>query len=149
MSHPDDQPTQRIHRPDQREAAPPTRPLPAPGPLDLTRGEPEREDGVAALDAMMAAAEPQTAPSTMPEAETWTAMPVVPVRSDTMPASTEPPLPRRSSETMARVRAHAAVAWANARDWTRDWFGVHDNALGALTGAVAILLIIVVALLGH
>lgn len=166
MSHPDDQPTQQIRRPDPAQADPPTRPLPAPGPLDLTRPDtgasspetepsqvgwpdPEPDDGVAALDAMMGAAEPQTAPSTMPEAETWTPMPVVPVRSDTTPASTGPPLPRRSSETMARVRADATEAFATARRWTRDWFGVHDNALGAMTGAIAILLIIIVALLGH
>jgi hypothetical protein len=174
MSRRDEQPTQQIRRPDQgrpegtadqARAEPPTRPLPAPGPLDLTReragaypdeAEPsevgwpadEPEGGVAALDAMMAAGEPQpAAPTTMSEAATWTAMPVVPIRSDA-PPSEEPPLPR-GSQTLARLRADAIAAWDNGREWTREWFGVHDNALGATTGAIAILLILIVALLGH
>jgi hypothetical protein len=80
------------------------------------------------------------------EAPTWTAMPVVPVRSDTTPVAARP---QRNPLISAQLRSDALAAWHGTRRRTQDWLRQQDNALIALTAIVAILLIVVVAALGH
>ena len=137
-----------------------------PGPLDLAGPTPPptgpSDTDVLSLDDMF---EPPTQSPTDPparadagaEAPTWTAMPVVSVRSEPIsrpsapvapPAAPPAPGPRRRSELGPRVRSDAAAAWSGARTRTQDWLGRDDHALMIMTALVAIVLIIVVAALG-
>jgi len=127
--------------------------------------------GMAALDAMLDAPAGTVAPAaTAPaaagdvpaaavgagiaDAPTWTAMPVVPIRSDSAASPGDPaaqPAPARwqHADTVARMRADAVAAWVTVLESTRRWFSESDNAVSAMTAAIAIVLIIVVAVLGH
>ena len=129
-----------------------------PGPLDLAGPTPPAavtsDTDVLSLDDMF---EPSTDPparaDAAAEAPTWTAMPVVSVRSEPIsppaaPPAPPAPTPRRRSELGLRVRSDAAAAWTGARTRTQDWLGRDDHALMIMTALVAIVLIIVVAALG-
>lgn len=95
------------------------------------------------------AAAPAPAAPAAAEAPTWTAMPVVPVRSEPVhaydaPAATDSPTGGRAG-TAQRLRADAQAAWVGTVRRTSAWLGSGDNAVILLTTLVAILLIVVVA----
>jgi hypothetical protein len=139
-----------------------------PGPLDLAGPTPPppaatSDTGVLSLDDMFEPPTQASAPSSneppaarpdaAAEAPTWTAMPVVSVRSEPTSPPAAPHAPptaqsRRHSELGQRVRSDAAAAWTGARTRTQDWLGRDDHALMIMTALVAIVLIIVVAALG-
>ena len=158
-----DEPTRRIHaqrggRPDHAGEAPTTA---MPGPLNLA-GPAEAADAdstdVLSLDEIFDPAEPAAAapPASEPAAAgdgapTWTAMPVVPIRSEPM---TAPPTPETASTPAGRplggqVRDDAAAAWDGAVRRTRGWLGRDDNALMLLTALVAVILIVTVGAVGR
>lgn len=94
------------------------------------------------------------------DATTWTAMPIVPVRSEPAPvpvssgAAAPPttsrrPADRPGAELVAQLRKDAATAYDATRRRTQEWLGVADNALTLLTALVGVLLIVVVAVMGH
>lgn len=148
-----DDPTQRIRR-----TQPVTR---MPRPLDLTEpGDAGSDDttNVLRLDELFDDQPPTdttppaaAAPTSTAEAPTWTAMPVVPVRSGTIPTggNATPSSRPRQNDLYVRIRRDAGAALTGAGTRTRDWFAQQDNALMAATALVAIVLIIVVAALGH
>jgi hypothetical protein len=161
-------PTQRMYRPDagSRYAADaPTTAMPGPlnlaGASDDTATDSSTTD-VLSLDELFegpsaatpaAAAAPASpaavtlAPATGHSAPTWTAMPVVPVRSEPMTAA--PAAPARPSPTRpaarSRLRSDAAAAWDDTVRHTRAWLRRDDNALMLLTALVAVCLILAVA----
>jgi hypothetical protein len=137
-------PTQRIYRPGHhsRDAADaPTTAM--PGPLNLaaapddTAADSSTTD-VLSLDELFDGQ--QAAP-------TWTAMPVVPVRSEPMTpapvAPARPPAARPAARS--RLRSDAAAAWDDAVRHTHAWLRRADNALMLLTALVAVCLILAVA----
>lgn len=171
-----DEPTQRV-----REAQPLSAPL--PGSLDPLRGHetgtgwvdtdaadetteiPETTKvpaveagatGVLPLDEIFETApEPaeRPAPTAAADAPTWTAMPVIPVRSEPLamagPAGTWSQPYDEASERRTRLpRESAATAWAGTRMRLEDWLRRDDNGLMLLTAFVACVLMIVVAGVG-
>lgn len=83
------------------------------------------------------------------EAPTWTAMPVVPVRSE--PLTEARPAPPRSQQPQmsSRVRSDAVAAWQGGVERVQTWLRSADNAVLLMTAVVGIVLIAVVAALGH
>jgi hypothetical protein len=150
-----EEPTQRVRRPEAVEDAPTSA---APGPLNLA-GRTDADDSsttdVLSLDELFdgqpdpAAAEP-TAPSTLAEAPTWTAMPVVPVRSEPVrPLDADAAPSQEPSPLGGRVRSDAAAAWDGAVRRTREWLARDDNGLTLTTALVAVILIITVSTLSR
>jgi hypothetical protein len=122
-----------------------------PGPLDLAGPTaPAGDTDVLSLDDMFDEARSTPAAPSAAEAPTWTAMPVVAVRSEPITPLDPPqaPQPRAKSDLGRRVRLDAAKAWDETRARTGEWLGRDDHALMLMTGLVAIVLIIVVAALG-
>ena len=177
-------PTQRIIRPGGRPGYTGDEPTTAlPGPLNLAgASEPagdtsstdvlsldelfDTEPAPTTADAAPApAAAPPAPPTAAQNAETWTAMPVVPVRSEPMTTSYAAPAPQPATSrapaspapvsrvrdshsapgTGSRLRSDAAAAWDDTVRRTRDWLGRDDNALMLLTALVAVCLILAVA----
>jgi hypothetical protein len=168
-------PTQRIYRPDNRSRYAADAPTTAmPGPLNLagapddTAADSSTTDVLSldelfegpgsaspagpAVPASPAVAAAPVAPPTGETAPTWTAMPVVPVRSE--PMTPAPVAPARPSATgpagtrpaaRSRLRSDAAAAWDDTVRHTRAWLGRDDNALMLLTALVAVCLILAVA----
>jgi len=152
----------RYDEPTQRVRAPQPPPAPLPGSLDPLRGHQtetgtgwiERDDdvdtaadatGVLPLDEIFESAAPAaptaaTQPTAAAEAPTWTAMPVVPVRSE--PVQLYPAPPQRDR------REEASVTWAGTRMRVEDWLRRDDNGLMLLTAVVACVLMLVVAGVG-
>jgi hypothetical protein len=97
---------------------------------------------------------PTAEPPSAADAPTWTAMPVVPVRSEPVtPARPQPEPPpqqrqRQRSAVAGRVRTDAAAAWSGGMRRSKDWFRRGDNTLIVLTAVVAIILIVAVSALG-
>ena len=161
-----DEPTRRIDLRQQDggrfPADAPTTAL--PGPLNLAAAETPADTGsdttdVLSLDELFdetagdADAAAVRAPASA-EADTWTAMPVVPVRSEPVrservqPAGGAPATPARPA-LASRVRTDASAAWDGTVRRTRAWLGRDDNALTLMTALVAVLLIIAVASLSR
>jgi hypothetical protein len=164
-----DEPTQRVHN-----RQPPAAPL--PGSLDPLRGhQPEHtetgtgwvetpeteiddvaapaETGVLPLDEIFAGpaeAAADRTPTVTADAPTWTAMPVVPVRSGPVPAGPPNSTWPEPHDKPARPprRESIAVSWAETRTRFEDWLRRDDNGLMLLTAVVACVLIIVVAGVG-
>lgn len=155
-------PTQRIVRPAGRTGYAADAPTTAmPGPLNLA-GDPEPVGDTSTTDVLSldelfdTEPVPQPAPPASEQtAPTWTAMPVVSVRSEPM---TAPPTaaPRPTSAAQAatpapgpgvgsRLRSDAAAAWDDTVRRSRAWLGRDDNALMLLTALVAVCLILAVA----
>lgn len=89
------------------------------------------------------------------EAPTWTAMPVVPVRSEPLPAgppdrSWNQPYDETAESGSNRGSAIEGVeeAWAGTRERFEAWLRRDDNGLMLLTALVACILMIVVAGVG-
>jgi hypothetical protein len=138
-----------------------------PGPLNLARSA----DGDAAdssttdvlsLDELFDGQPPADTAPTAPRpastagsetAPTWTALPVVPVRSEPMTPAPAAPRPTPESPQPAqppiggRMRTDAAGAWDDTVRRTRGWLGRDDNALMLLTALVAVALILAVTAL--
>jgi len=93
-------------------------------------------------------------PSAADEAPTWTAMPVIPVRSEPIsPASTDretsqSDTKRTGPSAAERLRADAAAAWSGGLRRSQAWLSRDDNGLMLMTAVVAIILILVVAAVG-
>jgi hypothetical protein len=174
----EEHPTQQVRRPE-----PPAAPL--PGSLDPLRGhetaetadaptadapevEPPAPTGVLPLGELFDDAPPAApiatppaapaAPTAAEEAPTWTAMPVVPVRSEPMPMAGRP-VPGTYHHTAATGTGDPAYGRAPRADHigdalsatTRavgDWLRREDNGLMLLTAIVACILILVVAAVG-
>jgi len=89
------------------------------------------------------------------EAPTWTAMPVVPVRSEpiaTAPAGetwNRPADARAETEPRQSSWDGAEVAWAATRERVEAWLRRDDNGLMLLTAVVACVLMIAVAGVGR
>jgi len=89
------------------------------------------------------------------EAPTWTAMPVVPVRSEPIAAAPAGAIPSRSSDDRTETAPRrsswdgAEVAWLATRDRVESWLRRDDNGLMLLTAVVACVLMIVVAGVGR
>ena len=159
-----EEPTQRIQRPGGRagydgDAA--TTALPGPlnlaGSSDAGEAADSSTTDVLSLDELLgppipAAPEPEVTPGSS-TAPTWTAMPVVAVRSEPMTAATSAPAPAspasgRSAAHPAlgdRLRTDAAAAWDGALRRTSAWLHRDDNMLMLLTALVAVVLILAVA----
>lgn len=162
-----DEPTQRVRRPDAM-------PAPLPGSLDPLRGH-ERETGtgwveppedvaspatepnatgVLPLDQLFdrPAAEAAVAPDTSTaaaEAPTWTAMPVVPVRSEPL----APPPPAYDGAAYGdspEQRDGDGATAALSGTWQRldAWLRRDDNGLMLVTAFVACVLMVIVASVG-
>ena len=158
-------PTQRIQRPAEREGyagdAPTTampRPLNLAGSVDAGEPADSSATDVLSLDELLGPpvpSAPEPDPEPAPTAPTWTAMPVVTVRSEPMtapvaaapasPASAHPPRAAAHPPIADRMRTDAAAAWDGAVRRTRAWLGRDDNALMLLTALVAVVLILAVA----
>src|SRR3954452_4194742 len=114
--------------------APPARPAPTAPPME----EPSGADPGAA------------------EAPTWTAMPVIPVRSEPVSApstdrlaeTSQSDTKRTGPSSAERLRSDAAAAWSGAVRRTQAWLLRDDNGLMLMTAIVAIILILVVAAVG-
>lgn len=92
-------------------------------------------------------------PTATADAPTWTAMPVVPVRSAPVPAGPRDASWTERSDGNAAAggsgrREHAAVAWAETRIRFEAWLRRDDNGLMLLTALVACVLMLVVAGVG-
>jgi hypothetical protein len=156
-----DEPTQRVSRP----SAPPA---PLPGSLDPLREheretgtgwvetpghdeadhhavEPASATGVLPLDQIFAEPPRAEAPTATAEAPTWTAMPVVPVRSEPMPMATTGMYDESARE---ESRRGSGIALSGAWDRLDAWFRRDDNGLMLLTALVACVLMVVVASVG-
>lgn len=97
--------------------------------------------------------EPARMPTAAAEAPTWTAMPVVPIRSEPLAqAGAADAWSQPGDEVPAagvrKPRANAGVAWARTRMQLEDWLRRDDNGLMLLTALVACILMIVVAGVG-
>ena len=144
-------------------------PTPSPSPDEpVDPVEPVDKTGELSLDEIFADAPPPaspppaspppvTEPARAEEAPTWTAMPVIPVRSEPTapPASTsaaaetaQTPPKRTGPSTGERLRSDAAAAWGGAVRRSRAWLTHNDNGLMLMTAIVAIILILVVAAVG-
>jgi hypothetical protein len=179
-----EEPTQRLtvqpRDPAQDSAAQTTAALPRPldlaGPTSPRSPEPADKTDELSLDEIFAAppparaepapaapvrAEPPRAdPPRAEEAPTWTAMPVIPVRSE--PVSPRPaPTSRAQTEENAEAKAKrtgpstgerllsdASAALDGALRRTQAWMTHDDNGLMLMTAVVAIILILVVAAVG-
>jgi len=138
-----------------------------PRPLNLADETPSREPADKTDE--LSLAEIFEAPPTAPpveepsgadpgaaEAPTWTAMPVIPVRSEPVSApSTDRPAETSQSDTKRtgpssaeRLRSDAAAAWSGAVRRSQAWLRRDDNGLMLMTAIVAIILILVVAAVG-
>lgn len=173
-----DEPTRQVPK------APPP-PARLPGSLDPLRGHPSAEvetgtgwvdtdhttelesppaapdaepTGVLRLDEIFdepGRATPAREPTAAAEAPTWTAMPVVPVRSEPIaPAPDGEAWHRPSDDRAATEPRHsswdgAGVAWAATRERFEAWLHRDDNGLMLLTAVVACVLMIVVAGVGR
>ena len=147
-------------------------PPPSPEPADRTEE--------LSLDEIFAAPQPQTIEQPQPvehpqpvepqadatprveEAPTWTAMPVIPVRSEPVadepvqaqastptPAKTAQPKPKRTGPSTAeRLLTDASAALDGVLRRSQTWLTHKDNGLMVMTAAVAIILILVVAAVG-
>lgn len=114
--------------------------------------------GVLPLDeifATPAAAEPvERVTTAAAEAPTWTAMPVVPVRSEPLTAAgptgawSQPASGPSAPSRAWPARASAGETLAGARERFEGWLLRDDNGLMLLTAVVACLLMIVVASVG-
>jgi hypothetical protein len=146
-----EEPTARIRRPDPAAEAPTTA---LPGPLNLAGEPPIDADGhtdVLSLDEMFEGA-PATADSAQrtdrggaDEAPTWTAMPVVPVRSEPATAHGWGSRAEIAAAPLGgQVRTDAAAAWQAAVRRTRLWLERDDNGLTLATALVAVILIIAI-----
>src|SRR5207248_2117258 len=119
----DEEPTQQTRRPSPPDG--PTAPL--PGGLDPLRGhrpqDPPADDsgatGVLRLDEIFETTEADTDRETPP---TWTAMPVVPVRSEPY----RPPAPPPPGPTRARPNRIPATTRRLTSDLDRAWSAVHQ-----------------------
>lgn len=167
-----EEPTQQVRRPQ-----PP--PAPLPGSLDPLRGQetgtgwvdtdpPDADEvpapsveagatGVLPLDEIFETPrEPEQVrtPTAAADAPTWTAMPVVPIRSEPLamagPAGTwSEPLDDAGEPRSRPPRVSAEVAWAKTRMRFEDWLRRDDNGLMLLTALVACILMIVVSGVGR
>jgi hypothetical protein len=162
-------PTQRIrprrsNRPGHAADAPTTA---LPGPLNLA-GAADADSSttdVLSLDELFEGQPPaETGPDAGAErapsaaAPTWTAMPVVAVRSEAIATTQSDPVPGPASGPApaspqpaigGRMRSDAAAAWEDTRRRTRAWLARDDNALMLLTALVAVLLILAVTAFGR
>lgn len=146
-----------------------------PRPLDLAGATPPPSEEPAdktdelSLDEIFAAPPAAPAPPPAPtapaeavraeEAPTWTAMPVIPVRSEPVSAP-PPPSPAPAPETTQtrtkrtgpsvgeRLLADASSALDGAVRRSQAWLSHDDNGLMLMTAVVAIILILVVAAVG-
>jgi len=167
-----EEPTQRLtvppgqSAPAQTTAAQTTAALPRPldlaGPTPPSSPDPADKTDELSLDEIFAApAEAQTPePLATEEAPTWTAMPVIPVRSEPTPApagasseaetaETAQTHPKRTGpSTSERLRTDAAAALNGTLRRSRAWLTHNDNGLMLMTAIVAIVLILAVAALG-
>jgi hypothetical protein len=144
-----------------------------PRPLDLAgptppSTEPADKTDELSLDEIFAASQSQTvepqadAAPRVEEAPTWTAMPVIPVRSEPVPSQPSQPPPsapthvknaqskpkRTGPSTGERLLADASAALDGALRRSQAWLTHQDNGLMVMTAAVAIILILVVAAVG-
>src|SRR4051812_18084255 len=97
-------------------------------------------------------------PAGADEAPTWTAMPVIPVRSEPIAAAPDTAgQPERTGQkgqkrtgpsTGERLFRDATAALDGAVRRSQDWLSRDDNGLMLMTAAVAIILILVVAAVG-
>jgi len=169
-------PTQRLsvppRDPDDVAASRTTAALPRPlnlaGPTPTSGEQPPDKTDEPSLDEIFAGSEPQPAPpaSTQPateqpagagQAPTWTAMPVIPVRSEPV-APAQPAdrgeetgqiqTKRTGPSTGERLVLDASAAWDGALRRTQAWLTHDDNGLMLMTAVVAIILILVVAAVG-
>jgi hypothetical protein len=159
--------TQRIRTTAPGPSAPPDAPttaVRAPGPLDLAADTAGSDTtGVLSLDELFGRTgedsdtpqQPPAAATTSADAPTWTAMPVVSVRSEPSAAGTAAPSPaptpaQRSGPRLAeQLLDDAAVAWNRAINRSGTWLRAGDNALMITTALAAIVLILVVATFSH
>ena len=154
-----EEPTQRVRRPDAAAEAPTTA---LPGPLNLAEESPRDASGttdVLSLDELFDGQTPSTEPAgstepahraTVDEAPTWTAMPVVSVRSEPVAMPDRDATPAAPAGTTpaplgGRVRSDATAAWEAAVRRTRAWLAHDDNGLTLATALVAVILIIAIA----
>ena len=149
-------PTQRIIRPDSHAGYAADAPTTAmPGPLNLTgerepAGDASTTDVLSLDDLFDTEPAPTEAPTASESAPTWTAMPVVSVRSEPMTSAPAAPAPASAASGTApaagsRLRSDAAAAWDDTVRRTRAWLARDDNALMLLTTFVAVCLILAVA----
>jgi len=168
-----DEPTQRV-----RPAQPPLTPLPGsldplrrrdPGPQETETGtgwvdtEPQPTEEIAAptvesgatgalpLDQIFdGPGEPEQVrtPTAAADAPTWTAMPVVPIRSEPLAAAGPEGAGSRPFDQAPAQRPRAGVAVTAARMRLESWLRRDDNGLMLLTALVACILMIVVAGVG-
>jgi hypothetical protein len=103
--------------------------------------------GVLPIDQLFESPEPQPAPTATAEAPTWTAMPVVPVRSEPLPGP-QPTALSQQFDATATPRPAREPAWSGAQTRVEDWLRRDDNGLMLLTALVACVLMIVVAGVG-
>jgi hypothetical protein len=106
------------------------------------------------------AEQPSAADPAVSEAPTWTAMPVIPVRSEPASAPTtdrttdsevetsQSDTERTGPSSAEQLRSDAAAAWSGAVRRTQTWLARDDNGLMLMTAIVAIILIVVVAAVG-
>lgn len=154
----------RRHRPEQPAQAEPAEPaLTEPefvetgtGWVETPEPEPAAADatGVLPLDEIFAGpaeAARDRMPTAAADAPTWTAMPVVPVRSGPVPAGPTDSLriPPYDGPGDTDRREILAVTWAETRMRLEAWIRRDDNGLMLLTAVVACVLMIVVAGVGR
>ncbi|MBV9099349.1 MAG: hypothetical protein JO079_14960, partial [Frankiaceae bacterium] len=137
-THPaDDEPT---------VVAPVTPPTPA-APTSAVETPPT---GILPLDQIFETREPGPTPTVTADAPTWTAMPVVPVRSEPVAAGATgtwaAPYDRPAAAEPHAARPH--VDLDGARVAVGGWLRRDDNGLMLLTALVACILMIVVAGVG-
>ncbi|MDQ1746556.1 MAG: hypothetical protein QOD07_819 [Frankiaceae bacterium] len=112
--------------------------------------------GVLPIDQIFESPEPQPVPTAAADAPTWTAMPVVPVRSEPLPG----PQPTALGQPYGHAYGHPyeadatrqparEPAWSGAQSRVEDWLRRDDNGLMLLTALVACVLMIVVAGVGN
>ena len=148
-----------------------------PRPLSLADSTPpsqpddrpaDRTDELS-LDEIFAAPDRRTAgpdrrapqPAGTDEAPTWTAMPVIPVRSEPIAAAPDTAgqtertgqtshsdTNRTGPSSAEQLRSDAAAAWSGAVRRSQTWLARDDNGLMLMTAIVAIILIVVVAAVG-
>lgn len=155
-----EEPTQRLNvRPDdsarteaaRTDSAQTTTALPRP--LDLAGPTPTpMPTSELSLDEIFQTPDSAVAPRpSVDEAPTWTAMPVVSVRSEPAVAAPTPlpPAEKPSGPALGdRIRTDAAAAWDGAWRRTREWLSRDDNGLMLMTALVACVLLLVVAAVG-
>ena len=162
-----EEPTQQIRlRPETTGSRPQQVTPPLPAGLD-PRGR-RRDDepadgteptGVLHLDELFATetdTERHIDRPSIEDAPTWTAMPVVPVRSEPYspptPAAPTPGAPAPSATTRRRLSTDLAAAKRRTgivMMRTDTWLRRDDNALMVLTALIACVLILLVAAVGH